>query len=163
MRKYELLIILNAEIAEEELDNLIERITQNINKEGIEISGIEKWGKRRLAYEIRKSKKGFYLLVQFSCEPQAVREIEKGLKFIDGIERFMTVVLSDNIDLSASRASGFAKYLASASPGANNSTASQPPSIPTKAEAPKSLRNSLLSISIAVIPLISLLPIPWAY
>ena len=104
MRKYELLIILNAEIAEEELDNLIERITQSINKEGIEISGIEKWGKRRLAYEIRKSKKGFYLLVQFSCEPQAVREIEKGLKFIDGIERFMTVVLSDNIDLSASRA-----------------------------------------------------------
>jgi small subunit ribosomal protein S6 len=93
MRKYELLIILNSEITEEELDNMIEKITQGIKKEGVEIIGVDKWGKRRLAYEIKK---------QFSCELQALREIEKGLKFIDGIERFMIVVLSDKADLSVS-------------------------------------------------------------
>lgn len=102
MRKYELLIILNGEIVEEELDSLIEKITQNIKKDGVEVKGIDKWGKRRLAYEVKKSKRGFYLLVQFSCEPQSIKEIEKSLKFVDGIERFMTVVLSDKVDLSAS-------------------------------------------------------------
>ena len=100
MRRYELLSILNSEITEEELDNMVEKITQGIKKEGVEIFGVDKWGKRRLAYEIKKSKKGFYFLVQFSCEQQTLREIEKSLKFIDGIERFMIVVLSEKANLS---------------------------------------------------------------
>ena len=103
MRRYELLVILNADISEEDLDNLIERITKGIKKEGGDIYGVDKWGKRRLAYEIKKTKKGFYLLIQFTCKPEAVKEIERGLKFIDGIERFMTIVLSDKVDLSVSR------------------------------------------------------------
>ena len=101
MRKYELLTILNAEISEEDIDNMIEKIKQAIKKEGVEIIGVDKWGKRRLAYEIKKSKKGFYLLIQFSCEQHDLREIDKGLRFIDGIERFMIVVLSEKASLSA--------------------------------------------------------------
>ena len=103
MRKYELLIILNPDISEEGLETMIEKITQNIKKEGGEVSGVDKWGKRRLAYEVKRSKKGFYLLVQFSCEPDRVKEIERGLKFVEGIERFMTIVFSEKLDLALSR------------------------------------------------------------
>jgi len=103
MRKYELLIILNPDISEEDLENMVEKITQSIKKEGGEIGGVDKWGKRRLAYEIKRSKKGFYLLVQFSCEPQRIKEIERGLKFVEGIERFMTIALSEKMDLALSR------------------------------------------------------------
>lgn len=103
MRRYELLVILNAEISEEDLENVIERITQVIKKEGGEVSGVDKWGKRRLAYEIKKTKKGFYLLVQFTGESRLVKEIERSLKFMEGIIRYMTVALSEKIDLSLSR------------------------------------------------------------
>ena len=103
MRKYELLTIINADLSDEEIENMGEKISQVIKKEGGEVAGIDKWGKRRLAYEVKKAKRGFYLLHQFSCEPQAIKEIEKGLKFIDGIERFMTLALSEKGDFSLSK------------------------------------------------------------
>lgn len=95
MRSYELLIILDSEIPEEEIDNHIDRLKDLITKKGCEIKDTNKWGKRRLAYEIKKSKKGFYLLLEFAAEPQVISELERDLKFVDGIERFMTVVRSD--------------------------------------------------------------------
>jgi len=103
MRKYELLTIINADLSDEEIENMGEKISQGIKKEGGDVVGLDKWGKRRLAYEIKKAKRGFYLLHQFSCEPQAIREIEKGLKFIDGVERFMTLVLPEKGDFSLSK------------------------------------------------------------
>ena len=95
MRSYELLIIMDSEIPEEEIDNHIDRLKDLITKKGCEIKDTNKWGKRRLAYEIKKAKKGFYLLLQFSAEPEAISELERDLKFVDGVERFMTVFLSD--------------------------------------------------------------------
>ena len=103
MRKYELLVILNAEISEEDLENVVEKITQVIKKEGGEVSGVDKWGKRRLAYEIKKTKKGFYLLIQFSGEIRLLKEIERNLRFMEGIVRYMTVALSEKVDPSLSR------------------------------------------------------------
>ena len=103
MRKYELLTILNADLSEEDLESMTEKITQCIKKEGGDTGGVDKWGKRRLAYEIKKTKKGFYLLIQFSCEPHVIKEIEKGLKFVDGIVRFMTLAVSDKVDSSVSK------------------------------------------------------------
>ena len=82
------------EIPDEELEKKIEKIKEIIAREGGEVKGTNIWGKRRLAYEIKKSKKGFYLLIQLTCEPHIVKEIEHGIKFIDGIQRFMTVVAS---------------------------------------------------------------------
>lgn len=103
-RNYELLTILDSEIPDEDIDNYIEKIKGMIIKEGGEVNDVNKWGKRRLAYEINKAKKGFYLLLQFSCKPQKVREIEMDLKFVDGLERFMTVVVSDKVASSAQEA-----------------------------------------------------------
>ncbi|MGA1796406.1 MAG: 30S ribosomal protein S6 [bacterium] len=103
MRRYELLVILNAEISEEDLEKVVDRITQVIKKEGGEVSGVDKWGKRRLAYEIKKTKKGFYLLVQFSGETRLLKEIERNLRFMEGIIRYMTIALSEKLDPSLSR------------------------------------------------------------
>ncbi|MGA1842935.1 MAG: 30S ribosomal protein S6 [bacterium] len=103
MRRYELLVILNAEISEEDLEKVVDRITQVIKKEGGEVSGVDKWGKRRLAYEIKKTKKGFYLLVQFAGEARLLKEIERNLRFMEGIIRYMTVALSEKVDPSLSR------------------------------------------------------------
>ena len=97
MRNYELLTIINSEISDEDIEDKIEKIKQLITKEGGEIKDLNKWGKRRLAYEVNKAKKGFYLLIQFSLNPQLVKEVERDLKYVDGIERFMTVSISEGM------------------------------------------------------------------
>ncbi len=92
-RDYELLVILNYEISDEDIETQLQRIREIITKKGGELKNVNKWGKRRLAYEINRAKKGFYLLVNFTCKPNAIREIEQELKFVEEINRFMTVVL----------------------------------------------------------------------
>ncbi|MBN2372799.1 30S ribosomal protein S6 [bacterium] len=101
---YELLCILNSEIPDEDIETYIDKIKGIIVKEGGEVTNINKWGKRRLAYDIHKYKKGFYLLLQFLCDPQNVKEIGMDLKFVDNLERFMTVAISDKMASSGQEA-----------------------------------------------------------
>lgn len=94
-KKYEMIVILNNDMTDEDIDKQLDKIKEVIAKESGEVKNINKWGKRRLSFELKKSKKGFYVLIQFSCEPNLVQDIGQALKFVDGVERFMTVVASD--------------------------------------------------------------------
>lgn len=88
---YELLVILNYEISEEEIETKAAMIKQIIDKRGGEVTEVNKWGKRRLAYDIKKTKKGYYLLIYFMVEADLVIEIDQDLKFVEGINRFLIV------------------------------------------------------------------------
>lgn len=100
MRSYEFLGILNSEIPEEEIDSTTEKIKEIITKQGGEVKNIKKWGKRRLAFEVKKTKKGFYVLLRFVCEPKAMKEINRDMKFVEGIQRYMIVVLAEGANIS---------------------------------------------------------------
>jgi small subunit ribosomal protein S6 len=91
LKRYEIVAIVKADLADEDLTAIIERSQTIItDRKGI-IAKVEKWGKRRLAYEINKQKDGFYFLIDFAGDGPIVAEIERNFKIDDRILKFMTV------------------------------------------------------------------------
>ena len=90
MRPYEVLFIVRPDLDEEQTEALINKFTDLIEKEGGEIVKVDKWGKRKFAYEIdKKWKDGFYTLVNFNSEPAVASELERVMKISDEIIRQM--------------------------------------------------------------------------
>lgn len=88
MRQYELLFIVKPDVDEEQLEAVIGKYTALIEKEGGEIIKVDKWGKRKFAYEIdKKWRDGFYTLVQFNGEPAVASEVDRVMKISDEIIR----------------------------------------------------------------------------
>lgn len=113
MRRYETVVIVPADLSDDDIITLIERYRSIIsNHKGLVVK-VEKWGKRKLAYEIRKHNKGFYLLIDFAGQSAVVAELERNLKIDDKILKFMTVKKNDQVVLA-----DIEKEIAAASPAA---------------------------------------------
>ena len=91
MKRYEVIAIVKTELSEEDINAIIERSSNIITERKGVIAKAEKWGKRRLAYEINKQKDGFYFLIDFAGDGPIVAEIERNFKIDDRILKFMTV------------------------------------------------------------------------
>lgn len=91
MRAYEVVAILDAKLEEEALSGVITRYEELLKSHGAEIVKIDKWGKRRLAYEINKNREGFYVLYDFKANPEAVAEMERVMKIADNVIRHLVV------------------------------------------------------------------------
>lgn len=89
MRNYELMYIIKPELDEERLTGVIEKFTNLINTNGGEVVTTDKWGKRRLAYEIKDYREGIYILVNFKGEAGTAQELDRVMKISDDILRFM--------------------------------------------------------------------------
>ncbi|MBN1662699.1 MAG: 30S ribosomal protein S6 [Deltaproteobacteria bacterium] len=99
MRRYETILIADANLVNDELIGLIERYKAIISGlKGI-IVKIEEWGKRKLAYEIKKQSRGSYILIDYAGESDVVDELERNLKIDDKILKFLTVKKSDSVDI----------------------------------------------------------------
>ncbi len=96
MRDYELLYIIKPEIEEDAIDAIVEKFNDILVKEGATVAKVDKWGKRRLAYEIdKKYREGYYVLVSFNGPAAAVDECERLLKIDDNILRQMTTKVGE--------------------------------------------------------------------
>ncbi|MDD2401940.1 MAG: 30S ribosomal protein S6 [Clostridia bacterium] len=95
MRDYEMVVIVKTNLEEEATNAVIEKITNLINNNGGELAKIDKWGKRRLAYEINDLAEGIYYLVNFKGIPETVKEIDRVLKITDEVIRFMIIRKDD--------------------------------------------------------------------
>lgn len=91
MKRYEVIAIVKSDLPEEDITTIIERSQTIINDRKGVIAKLDKWGKRRLAYEINKQKDGFYFLIDFAGDGPIVAEIERNFKIDDRILKFMTV------------------------------------------------------------------------
>jgi small subunit ribosomal protein S6 len=91
MRQYESMLILEPDADESAVGSVTERITGVISAAGGEVGTIERWGKRRLAYEIDKRTEGYYLIVQFTADPTTVSELDRVLQLAEGVVRFKVV------------------------------------------------------------------------
>lgn len=99
MRRYETVIIAPADLPDDEIIGLMDRYKGIItNHKGL-VMKIEKWGKRKLAYEIKKHNRGFYMLIDFAGQSAVVAELERNLKIDDKILKFMTVKKDDQVIL----------------------------------------------------------------
>ena len=91
MNKYELAVVVNARIEEEERAAVVDRCKALIERLGGTITNVDDWGKKRLAYEIQKVKEGFYYFIQFDAESSAPIEIENRIRIMDNVIRFLCV------------------------------------------------------------------------
>jgi len=95
VRDYELTVVFSPEIAGEDIDDAIERVSQLITqKEGV-ISDVNKWGKRKLAYPIENFREGNYALIQLKLQPGRVAELDTKLKSWEDVLRHLLVRLEE--------------------------------------------------------------------
>lgn len=95
MRNYELVVIINPSVAEDEVPAIVERTNQFIAERGGDISEVNQWGRKKLAYPIKNSKEGNYVLTQFSMDPELATELEASLELSEDILRHLLVRLSE--------------------------------------------------------------------
>ena len=93
MKRYEVVSIVKADLAEEDINTIIDKASQIITERKGIIAKAEKWGKRRLAYEINKQKDGFYFFIDYAGDGSIVAEMERNFKIDDRILKFMTVAI----------------------------------------------------------------------
>lgn len=91
MRNYELMVIFVPRLDEENLTAQIEKTKNLITGIGGEIEKVDKWGKRRLAYEINDYTEGFYVVIDFKAESGTTSEVERILKITDEVVRYLLV------------------------------------------------------------------------
>lgn len=99
MRRYETILIADTNLSNDELNSLIARYKAIITELKGVIVKIEEWGKRKLAYEIKKQSRGSYVLIDFAGKSEIVDELERNLKIDDKILKFLTVKKSESVDL----------------------------------------------------------------
>jgi small subunit ribosomal protein S6 len=105
MREYEFTFVVQPEISEEGLTGVCEKFEDVLAKQSATKLFYEDWGRRRLAYEIKKFQKGHYLVLHFLNDGQAVPEIERTARLDDSILRFLTVLANDEVtDIEARQA-----------------------------------------------------------
>ncbi|HZD79246.1 MAG TPA: 30S ribosomal protein S6 [Actinomycetota bacterium] len=92
MRQYEIMLILPAEADESVVGAAVDRITRVVSQGGGEVGKIDRWGRRRLAYEIDDRTDGYYVVVEFTAEPSVLVELERTLHLADDVVRFKVVV-----------------------------------------------------------------------
>ena len=91
---YESAVLINAALDDETIKNLIERIKETITTNGGDILEIEDWGRKRLAYQVKKSKIGYYAIFRFNAPPDIVPKIERNYQLDENILRYLTIALS---------------------------------------------------------------------
>jgi small subunit ribosomal protein S6 len=96
-RVYEILFIADPNLGEPEVDALAAHVQGFVEKEGGTIQKLEKWGKKRLAYTVGRHREGYYTLLVAAGPGALVKEVERRLKVTDGIFRFLTVRVDDEL------------------------------------------------------------------
>ncbi len=91
MRKYELIFIIRPDLEEEANEAVIEKFKSLIESLGGEILKLDKWGKRRLAYEVKDFQEGFYVIIWFEAEFKVTTELDRVMKISDDVLRHMIV------------------------------------------------------------------------
>ncbi len=91
MNKYELALIVSAKIEDDARAAVVDTAKGYIERFGGTVTEVEEWGKKRLAYEIQKMPEGFYYFIQFDAESTAPAEIERRVRIMDHVLRFLIV------------------------------------------------------------------------
>jgi len=89
MRDYELVTIVNPEVDDEGILAVVDKVNRFITERGGVVDGTEQWGRKKLAYSIKRFSEGSYSFTRFNLEPKAVKELEVNLRAEDEILRHL--------------------------------------------------------------------------
>ena len=96
MNKYELALVVTAKIDDNARAEVVEKAKGYITRANGVIAGIEEWGKKRLAYEIQYQREGYYYFIHFEAEPTVPAVIERDLRIMDNVLRYLVVRQEDD-------------------------------------------------------------------
>lgn len=97
MRKYETVFILDPDVKDQARTDLFDRVKNIIAKENGILLDFDEWGNKKLAYEIKKKLRGFYVCITYGGTGSLVKEFERNLRLSDDVLKFMTLLLSDDV------------------------------------------------------------------
>src|SRR5258706_6455800 len=100
-REYETIYVLRPDIARDGQEKIAQRMTEAVAREGGKLTSIENWGRRQLAYEVKKCRRGVYVYVKYVGGGAAVSEVERNLRMLDDVLKYQTVKVQDDIDARA--------------------------------------------------------------
>ena len=91
MNKYELAVVVNAKIEDDARTATIEKVKELIARFGGNVTDVDEWGKKRLAYEIQKMKEAYYYFIHFESDAETPGEIEQRIRIMDNVVRYLCV------------------------------------------------------------------------
>jgi small subunit ribosomal protein S6 len=91
MHDYELVAIISPEADEDEVAKIVDRMTQSIGSRGGAVEEVKNWGKRRLAYPVRKFMEADYVLARFKLMPKSVKDLESEIGTFGDVLRYLVV------------------------------------------------------------------------
>ena len=91
MNKYELAVVVNAKIEDDARAAVIEKVQSYITRFGGQVSDVDEWGKKRLAYEIQKMRDAFYYFIKFESDATCPAEVEQSIRIMENVLRFLCV------------------------------------------------------------------------
>jgi small subunit ribosomal protein S6 len=97
LRVYEILFIADPNLGEPEVDALTATLQAFVEKEGGKVEKVEKWGKKRLAYLVKRHREGSYVLMVAHGGTDMMREVERRIRVTDGVIKFMTVRVDEEV------------------------------------------------------------------
>ena len=96
MRKYEIIFIATPDLDEDNLNNVIEKVKGWIADDKGEVISVDNWGKKRMAYRIRKQRDGQYVLITANMDPASVKDLSQNMRFVESIMRSMITVVDED-------------------------------------------------------------------
>ncbi|MEE8163866.1 MAG: 30S ribosomal protein S6 [Anaerolineae bacterium] len=95
MRNYEFTFIVHPDVEDEGITDVTEKVSQFIADGGGQVTNVDHWGRRRLAYPIQKQKEGYYVLLQVQLDPESINTLERNLKLTEEVIRYLLVRVED--------------------------------------------------------------------
>lgn len=90
MNKYESVVIIDPAVEEDKVKELSQKFTDIINNDG-KVEKVEDLGKKKLAYEVKKNKEGYYVVINFDANPNLISELERNYRIMDEVIKFITI------------------------------------------------------------------------
>ena len=97
MRPYEVMVIIDAGLDEEAIRATVDRATELIKARGGTPGKVERWGKRRFAYEVNHRTEGYYVLIEATAEPAVMADLDRMLRLADEVIRHKVIRLPDKV------------------------------------------------------------------
>lgn len=91
MNKYELALVVNAKIEDEERIATLEAAKEIITRFGGTVTNVDDWGKKKLAYEIQKMNEGYYYFIQFDADSNVPGEVEQRVRILEKVIRYLCI------------------------------------------------------------------------
>ncbi len=91
MNKYELALVVSAKLEDEARDAVVEKAKGYITRYNGVITEVDEWGKKKLAYEIQKMREGYYYFIQFDASAECPAEIERRVRIMEPVMRYLCV------------------------------------------------------------------------